>query len=223
MSRDAVDALLSYIKVDQAAPVHHWARADAPPVVTIARDHGAGGEAIATAVAERLEVACFDKTLLDAAVKGAKADPALMHRLDEELPPRPGTGLYAAYMGLSDPLAEYQKLMHRVVSGIAFRGGVIVGRGAHLLIHRPPFLRVRIVGSEEACAKRLAAGGDAAFETRLAEVRSVNAERTKYIRQCFGVDADDPKNYDLVINTDRFPKLERVVDLIVQAVAAQAA
>lgn len=220
MARDALEALLSYIQVDQHARSAHAGGSGSAPVVTIARDHGSGGEAIAETVAGRLGVRCFGKSLLDAVVKGAEADPGLMRRLDDELPPRAGTGLYAALMGLKDPLHEYRRLMNRVVDGIAFRGGVIVGRGANLLVHAPRSLRVRIVGSEEACARRLAGGDAAQVAAKLAEVRSVNADRALYVRHCFDSDINDPRLYDLVLNTDRIADADAAAGLIVAALEA---
>lgn len=220
MARDALEALLSYVQSDHHPHHERPGATGAAPVVTIARDHGSGGEAIAEAVAERLGVRCFGRSLLDAVVKGAESDPGLMRRLDDELPPRAGTGLYAALMGLKDPLHEYRRLMNRVVDGIAFRGGVIVGRGAHLLVHAPRTLRVRIVGSEEACARRLAGGDAAQVAARLAEVRSVNADRALYVRHCFDADINDARSYDLVLNTDRIADPDTAAGLIVAALEA---
>lgn len=219
MARDAIEALLSYIQTDER-PRRAAGAADTPPVVTIARDHGSGGRAIAELVAERLGVRCFGKPLLDAVVRGAEADPGLMRRLDDELPPRAGTGLYAALMGLKDPLHEYRRVMNRVVDGIAFRGGVIVGRGAHLLVHAPRALRVRIVGSEEVCARRLAGGDVTQVAAKLDELRGANADRARYIRQCFDSDLNDPRLFDLVINTDRIADPNAAADLIVAALNA---
>lgn len=217
MARDAFEALLSYVQSDHLPHHGRPGGPGAPPVVTIARDHGSGGEEIAEAVAARLGVRCFGKSLLDAVVKGAESDPGLMRRLDDELPPRAGTGLYAALMGLRDPLSEYRKLMNRVVDGIAFRGGVIVGRGAHRLVHAPRALRVRIVGSEEVCARRLAGGDASQFAAKLAEVRNVNADRALYIRHCYDADLNDPRQFDLVINTDRIADLDAAAGLVVEA------
>lgn len=219
MSRDAFDALLSLITIDQTYqhPAHP---PDARPVITIARDHGAGGEAIAGKVAERLGLHCFDREILEAILKTATGDPHLMRALDETLPAYSGTFLYAALMGLNDPLTEYQSLLLRMVNGIAQQGGVIVGRGAHLLVRGPRRLRVRIVGSDEVCARRLAAGDDTQVQARLSEVRKTNAARAEYVRKIYHADNADPLAYDLVINTDRFADLDAVADLITTAAKA---
>lgn len=219
MARDLLDVLLSAKRVDDYQASHTPALTP-PPVVTLARDHGAGGETIAAAVAERLGVRTCDKEILDAVVAEAKSDPHLMRQLDETMPERAGMFLYASLMGLDDPLSEYQRLLTRVVNGIAFRGGVILGRGAHLLLRGRLRFRVRVVGSEEVCAHRLAGGDAAAVPARLDEVRRVNAARTRFFEETFKVSNHDPLQYDLIVNTDRFTDLTEVADLIVQAFRA---
>lgn len=218
MARDEFQALLTYLQTDQLYPhrPHSGAVEKPPPVVTIARDHGAGAEEIAPRVAALLGVPSFDKEILDAVLATAKSDPALMRQFDERLPERAGMFLYASLMGLHDPLSEYQQLLTRVVNAIAFRGGVIVGRGAHLLLRGTPRFRVRIVGSDEVCARRLAGGDAAKVAEKLAEVQKVNAAHSQFFRETFKVTNTDPQQYDLIVNTDRFDNLDAVADLIVQ-------
>ncbi|HYG85312.1 MAG TPA: cytidylate kinase-like family protein [Azospirillum sp.] len=222
MVRDYFDALLSFRKADDYQATHTVLRDPPPPVITLARDHGSGGEAIAAKVAERLGVRAYDKEILDSVVAEAKSNPHLMHRLDEKLPERAGMFLYASLMGLDDPVSEYQRLLTRVVNGIAFGGGVILGRGAHLLLRGQLRFRVRIVGSEEACAQRLAGDDPSAVPAKLEEVRRVNAARAKYFQETFKTSNQDALQYDLILNTDRFPNMDEVADLIVQAYKAHA-
>lgn len=219
MGLGALDGLLSYVHAQQSKPTHLEFHHTAP-VVTIAPDHGSGGGAVASTLADKLGVSCFDKTLLDAVITEAKSDAGLMHRLDAELPPRPGTALYAAFLGIGDPLEEYRRMMIRVLNGIATRGGVIIGRGAHLLIHGEPLLRVRLIGSVDVCATRLCFGDPSVMEAKRNEVMAVNAEKAAYLRKCFNADRNDPTAYDLVINTDRFTEMKPVVEMILLALDA---
>lgn len=218
MARDFLDLLLASKRVDDYQASHTPERV-VRPVVTMARDHGAGGEAIAEAVAGRLGVRAFDKEILDGVVAAAESDPHLMRQLDEKLPERAGMFLYASLLGLNDPLSEYQRLLTRVVNGAAFQGGVILGRGAHLLLRGGRRFRVRVVGSEDLCARRLAGDGAAAetVAAKLAEVRTVNAARAKFFKETFKISNDEPRQYDLIVNTDRFTDLDDVAALIVQA------
>lgn len=217
MPRDAYDALLGFIATDQGHPLVHHDDERHPPVVTLARDHGAGGEEIARLLAQRLQVPCYDKEILDRIVERAEEDASLMRSLDEKVPPREGLFLFAAMLGLNDPLTKYQRLLTRVLNAVPFNGGVIVGRGAHYVLQSPWVFRVRIVGSEEICAKRLG-GGDKA----LAEVRKVNQLRGRFHKDVFNTDSYAAHHYDLTINTDRFSDFGKVADLIVDAYRAVA-
>jgi hypothetical protein len=217
MSLGTLDGLLSYVNAHRSESRGHADYHRAAPVVTIAADHGAGGPEVGAQVAERLGVQCFDKTLLNAVIKEAKSDSGLMRRLDDELPPRPGTALYAAFLGIDDPLEEYRRLMVRVLDGIALRGGVILGRGAHRLLHGEPLLRVRLIGSPDVCAWRLADGDPTRLDAKRAEVAQVNADKAAFLRKCFHIDRNDPAQYDLVINTDRFTDLKPAAELILMA------
>lgn len=215
MPRDAYDALLGFIRTDQEHHPVHMNFERHPPVVTIARDHGAGGEEIARLTARRLGVACYDKEILDRIVERAEEDASLMRSLDEKVPSREGLFLFAAMLGLHDPLTKYQRLLTRVLNAIPYGGGVVVGRGAHFVLQNPYVLRVRIVGSEEKCAERLG-GGDKALQ----EVRKVNQLRGRFHKDIFNTDAYAAQHYDLTVNTDRFNNFETVADLIAQAYAA---
>lgn len=222
MGLGTLDGLLAYVHAQRAESHAHTDFHHTAPVVTIAGDHGAGGSEVGAVLAGRLGVACFDKALLDSVVSEMKSDPALLRRLDDERPPRPGTGLYAAFLGIADPLYEYRRLMARVLNGIAQRGGVVIGRGAHLLIHGEPLLRVRLLGSPEVCAARLLAGtagasDPSAIEAMKAEVAAVNAEKAAFLRSCFGTDRNDPAQYDLIVNTDRFADMAPVATILLTA------
>jgi len=222
MSLGGLNGLLSYVNAHQSESRAHGDFHHVAPVVTLAADHGAGGPEIAVEIGRRLGIECFDKHLLDSAIKEAKSDPGLMRRLDEELPPRPGMALYAAFLGINDPLEEYRRLMIRVLNGIALRGGVILGRGAHLLVRSEPMLRVRLIGSVDVCAWRLAGGDPSKLEAKRAEAAAVNADKVAFMRKCFNVDRDDATRYDLVINTDRFADLNVLPELIVRTLEVSA-
>ncbi|MCW2244785.1 cytidylate kinase [Azospirillum fermentarium] len=200
MAHNELQAIMSILTTEDR---HHGTAAGPPPVVTVSRDHGAGGEAIAAALAERLGVRCYDRDILDRVVASATSDPALMRVLDERAPEHSGMFLYTTLLGRDDPVPEYQRLLTRVIHGIAAHGGVILGRGAHLLLRGEAAFRVCIVGSEGACARRLAGGNEAAATALRDEVRAVNARRTAYLRDLFKVERDDPRHYDLTLNTDR--------------------
>jgi cytidylate kinase len=113
---------------------------------------------------------------------------------------------------------ELRGLIRSVIEETASAGGVmIVAHAASLaLADREDVLRVLITASPEVRCERFAASlGLDAEEAKRALDRS-DAGRADYIKRFYGVGAERPTLYDLVVNTDRLSPQESA-DLIVAA------
>jgi cytidylate kinase len=99
------------------------------------------------------------------------------------------------------------------VLNISKKGGVIVGRGAHLILGPGKAFRVRIIGSLEVCAERVAERDQLDLEAARNLVVTVNHDRAEYLQQLYGERIDDCSDYDLVINSDRFD-VQQMVGLV---------
>lgn len=187
-----------------------------PPTVTISRDYACGGEETARLLAERLGVQCYDRELLDAIVEEAHTDRYLWERLDERVTPLLDDWVFGLISGHGAANEDYRRHLAHVLLGISNRGGVIVGRGANLLLATRRVWRVRVTGTPEICARRSAAQGRATEKEALAMIRAVNRERALFVCRQFRCDIDDPASYDLAVNTDRLGPAE-ATDVIVFA------
>ncbi|MBF0383441.1 MAG: cytidylate kinase-like family protein [Magnetococcales bacterium] len=92
-------------------------------------------------------------------------------------------------------------------------GGVVVGRGAHLLTSAENSFRVRLEGSLPVCAERVAEQRGVKRSEAEKIIQKTNDERTKFVRKIYKKHAGSRNFYDMVINTDRFTP-EQTVDLI---------
>lgn len=197
--------------------INHWNRfreflkdedslSPAPPgpVITISRQAGSGGRTLATALAERFDLALQDHSIVGRIARDKNLEASLVDQLDEksinqaELWIR---GVFNKRIFLKD---EYHKALVSVITRLAARGGVIfLGRGAHLVLGTKATLRVRVVAEP---ATRLARIMDRTGLSR-PEARALLAEtdrnREEFIHKVFKVDAMDPGNFDLVLNSDR--------------------
>jgi len=171
-------------------------------IVTLSRNHGSGGEEIALQLAQRLQVPCYDKELLNALIREAHMDRSLMERLDERISPVAEEWLFGLLSGRGVANEDYRRYLRRVVFKILKQGGVIVGRGAHLLPAKNKPFRLRIVGSLQNCAQRLAQEKGLPLAEALKEVEAINSQRAEFIRRQFGGDINDPAAFDLILNTD---------------------
>lgn len=188
-------------------------------VVTVSRAYGSGGLDFARALAEKLGVRCFDRELLDAVASDAKVPRYLMERLDEQAASTWDDWTHSLITGKPASKDDYRRHLINVVLGLARAGGVIVGRGAHLILDEKHVFRVRIVGSPERCAKEIARRKHLTMEAARKEVDRVNRERTDFIRAHFKVEWDDSSRYDIVLNSDRLDK-EAMLAIVLRAMEA---
>lgn len=211
--RSIVDAEFGY-------PRQGAATLECPPVVTLSRDYGAGGNVVAELLSQRLGVEVYDREILDGIADASKVDRELMEQLDEKVRAQRATAWVRSIFTNNTAFPEsYRYHLVNVVLGICNTGGIIVGRGAHIVLAARPVFRVRIVGSETTCAERIAEREDIPVSEALEKVAAVNQERGEFLWQMFHRRQNDATLFDLTVNTDHFPSFDAVADLIVEAMA----
>ncbi len=185
-------------------------------VVTISRNFGSLGKKAGQLLAEALEVRCCDRYILQEVARRANIDEDLVRVLDEHVRQIDKHWWGALIRKDTFNHDDYYKYLVKTVFSISLRGGVIIGRGANLILGPDRAFRVRIVGSPHKCAERVAERANISIEEALQQVHDVDQERAEYIRKLYDSDIDDPLSYDLVLNSDRYDRVE-LVELILQA------
>jgi cytidylate kinase len=215
--RETVKLLRALVGKAPLTPEHPDSHLPPPrPTIAMSRGHGAGGEELALMLAEHLGVRCFDKEIVDAIVREAHVDRYLVERLDEHVSGVMEDLVCSFIDGHCVGREDYRRYLARVVSSIHPHGGVIVGRGANLILADRKVFRVRLTGSPLVCARRLAAREGFSVERALKCVLSTDQERALFIFKLFGRDLNDPADYDLVVNTDRLGPSE-TLEIVLQA------
>jgi hypothetical protein len=144
----------------------------------------------------------------------ANVDVGLVERLDETVKNIGSDWWLTLFGNRSYPRERYLHHLVKVVLNISLKGGVIVGRGAHLILGREHCFRVRIVGSPKQCAQRISLREGIDFDAAVRRVEQVDRERAEYLQELYGVHANDSSNFDLVLNTDRFTVEESVAVIL---------
>ena len=181
-------------------------------VVTVAREYGSGGAAIAARLAQRLGYQLLDRALVERIAKEARIDPDLAEKLDEHVDPwarRVGRALwYGGFEAVavvdendvvdSDRVAA---LSGRIVEEAASVGCcVIVGRGGQCLLRgEPDVFHVFVYAPREERLRRLRARLGAGADVELA-IEEVDRQRAAYTRQHFGEDRWNPHLYHVMVN-----------------------
>jgi cytidylate kinase len=173
-------------------------------VVTVSRGFGSCGKQVAKALADRLGVRCCDRTILKEVAARANVDVELVKKLDENIDKSSATPWKALFGGKTYTRERYLHHLVKVVLNISNKGGVIIGRGAHLILGPKRAFRVRIIGSPDACAARVAKREEIDIDSARKLVEKIDRQRAEYLREIYGQHIDECSDYDIVINSDHF-------------------
>ena len=181
------------------------------PAITISRMTGAGGHAVAGKLVEllpaRLPAPCgwtvFDKTLMERVL----ADHHLSTRVAKYQPENHQPFLRDAleeFLGLHPSSWQIVQQTAETIWQLAKMGYVIlVGRGASVVTAKlDNVLHVRLVGSLERRIARVQEVYRLEPKAAAEFVKSEDKGRSRYLREQYERNIDDPLIYDLIINTD---------------------
>ena len=187
-------------------------------VITVSRECGAGGGAVARHLAEALGWELLDRELLHRAAAVEKIPDVELEPLDEH------AISLTSRLRRHPPHQRYVRGLTEAVRQAADRGNVVlVGRGTrHLLGERPGTFCLRLVAPPEVRVRRVARREGGSGQQVLAHCLAVDRTRDRFVRYFFGDDAQRPWQFDLVVNTGRVP-LDDVVALVVAAVKGEQA
>lgn len=196
-------------------------------VITISNRYGCGAVAIAHLIADRLDYQYVDeqlpvvvaKRLMTSAVAVESAENAgktmserMLRALESGTPEVRGQ---PAASFDEDVLREVQEAVREYAS----RGNaVIVGRGANAILgRRPDVLRVFMYAPRDWRIHHIMEGHRVDERTAAAEVDRIDRARTEYMRAYYGVTWNEPRNYDLCIDTSAFSQ-KACAEIVVRAV-----
>ena len=183
------------------------------PVITISREFGARGAALAELLGQRMDFKIWDKELLKAIAEELGSDQKLLETLDE----RRQQAVEDAVAGFMDDIytnVNYLRSLIRVVKTIEEHGrSFIVGRGANYICQNPQSFHVRVVCPFNTRVTEYAKREN--LEER--EVREIikqkDRERAEFIKQNFYRDVTNQSDYDLILNSKTFT-LEQIADMV---------
>jgi cytidylate kinase len=180
--------------------------------ITVSRELGSLGRQVAQLAAEKLGYRLVWRDLINQAAIRAGAPSMALATIDE-------LGL----LGLTPSIKErraYSQAMQRVIEELAAEGNVVIlGRaGQALLRDRSDVLHVRIVAPVPVRAERISQEKGVSLDAALAQIQASDRSRYKHLRRFYRLRWDDPKLYDLVINTAHLTP-ETAASIVAQALA----
>jgi cytidylate kinase len=182
-------------------------------IITIEREYGAGGSAIARKLAERLNWKLWDTELTAEIARMARCDRSQVERIEERVDPlfyrlmkvfmRGSYERSLPVTGLENLDADSMVVfMQRVIEGAAAAGNcVIVGRGApYLLRNRPDAFHAFVYAPLEEKIRRVRELGKTEQEA-VELVETIDLERATFVKKYFGKEWPNRHLYHLMLNS----------------------
>ncbi len=174
-------------------------------IITIGREYGSGGHAIAKKVADEFGIACYDKKkLVEGTAKLGGMNKNYVRKLDE----KPVGFPFSGRIGVSQdtPESNVARMTFDYIRQIADSGEscVIVGRCADSVLKgNPNVLRVFVVGDVDQKNLRLANIQQITPEEADVERKETDRFRRAYHNYYSDTKWGDSRAYDLIINSSR--------------------
>ena len=175
------------------------------PVVAIGRQYGTPASEIGRELASRLGYSFWDREILEVMAREAHVSPSILEPLDEQTRGNFASLVYGAFDGVTLNEDDYRRYLTSAVQQIARAGrAVFVGRGVQYLTAAEWTLRVLIVAPLSTRMQHIVSTGQADPGKAEQRLHEVDRERAAFLRRHFGKNADQPDDYDLIINAASF-------------------
>jgi cytidylate kinase len=174
----------------------------APPCVALSRLAHSGAAELGRQVAGRLGYGFFGSEIVDQIAREHGVQRRLLEGLDEKVRSAVDRYVGDAFRSGGFTESEYLRWVVRTVATLGEQGGaVILGRGAPFILSPERALRVLVIAPREQRIERLQKSRELTRAQAVEVLDREDAERLRFVRHHFDVNADDPLLFDLVVNS----------------------
>jgi cytidylate kinase len=173
------------------------------PIITVSRQPGCGGTALAGRISERLGFQLFDREVIDVVSSETGVQRELLEALDEKT--RDGVEQWVAGVLHSRIMSgeDFVRSLGKILVSVAHVGSaVVVGRGANFLLAGQPGFHVRFVASLGRRVEEIRRRQGVSRVEAENYVLRVDRERADYVHRYLHHDIDDPTAYHVVLNLE---------------------
>jgi cytidylate kinase len=190
--------------------------------LTISRESGCNGDAIADKIAQKTGFQKYGKELLDHMVTESDIRREIYETLDDKTVGWIESIISAISFGPSVGQEEYfHRLCHAVLTICYNTHAIILGRGANNILPRNCGLNVRLVAPMEFRIKNYAELKGVDPKVAGKELRAIDKQQGGFVENYFGRYAYDPRRFDLIVNVAHLPQ-DRIADMIIGAMKVKA-
>ncbi len=182
-------------------------------IVTVSREFASGGRAIAKILAERLNIAYYDRNLLDEIAAEKLGDVEKLRQFDEV----PRKFLRRTVRGMtSSPEENVAQIQFDYMTKLADSGEpfVIVGRCAdEVLSEYKGLVRIFVLADEEAKIERIVESRECSRDEARGIMLRHDKSRKAYHNYYCDIKWGDSRGYDITVNSSRLG-IEKTADLL---------
>jgi cytidylate kinase len=183
--------------------VGRWQNEKGQPghIITLSSEAGAGGGWIARIVGTELNMNVVGSELIHKVAESARMSEKVIKSLDEKSISFIDSLISSFFAARHIWPDEYLRHLSLVMHTNARHGNIVMlGRAGSFILKDEAF-RVRIIAPVENRVARVMSDRKIHHEEALAYVIKYDADQVAFIRKYFNEDINDPKHYDLMINT----------------------
>lgn len=186
-------------------------------IIAIGREKGSGGQYIGELLAERLDIKCYDREIINETAKVSGFAKEFIEQYEEK---KPSSFLYSLAMGTSEYNQPLQQQLYsaqaKVIREIAEKESCIfIGRCAdYVLKDFPELTSVFISADRKDCVCRIMKTSSVSREEAELMIRRTNKSRAEYYNHFTDKKWGLSRNYDLSVNSSALT-IDGTVNLIV--------
>ncbi|TVQ67366.1 MAG: cytidylate kinase-like family protein [Balneolaceae bacterium] len=186
------------------------------PVITISREFGALGAAVAAQIEKKIGFKVWDKDLLIAITNELGGGVRAVELIDEKKQQTMEETI-TGFLRNIPTSTTYLRSLIKVVNTIEEYGNsVIVGRGANYVCKHPGVLNVRVVCPLKERIHRYADKEKISQKQASVIIDNKERERNEFVKLNFHKDPTTPSDYDLVLNSNVFSP-DVMADIVINA------
>ncbi len=186
------------------------------PVITISRDFGGRGAALATLIGEKVGFKVWNDELIEAVADHLGSDEEFIKSLDE----RRREMVEDAVLGFLKNVntnVNYIRSLKRVVRTIEAHGNaIIVGRGSNYICENPGSFHVRVVATLKNRVAGFAKRENITKNEARSQIKKKDSERAEFVEFNFKKDVTEASDYDITLNSGTF-SLDDMMSIVINA------
>jgi len=191
------------------------------PIVTISRQTGSRGSYFGSRLAQRLGYQRLHREAIDFICQSSGYRRRVVESLDNHFRSRLELLVESILTGQAIDLSDYARQLCQVVLSLSELGGVVlIGRGGNFILGPERGFHIRVVCPRSRRIENLIKYKQIDVGKATDEISRSDDDRSRFVRQLFNCNIDDPHHYDMIINTAMMD-VEEMVDTAEVAIRAK--